>query len=69
MRIMELYRIENDYKNHKRRLQSIQQLSSKDKVAKVTSQQFYMANEHKKIKINSEIFHERQELSRREHSN
>jgi hypothetical protein len=69
MRIMELYRIEHDYKSHKRRLQSIQQLDSKERVTKATSQHFYLANEHKKIRINAEIFHERQELSRREKHN
>lgn len=69
MRIMELYRIENDFKNHKRRLQSIQQMDSKERVARITSQQFYMSNEHKKIKINSDIFKEKEEVSRRQHSN
>lgn len=66
---MELYRIESDYKNHKKRLDSIRKANSKEKIARITSQQFYLANEHKKLKINAEIFHEKEELSRRQHSN
>lgn len=43
MRIMELYRIESDYKNHKKRLESIQKENPKRKIDRITSQYFYMA--------------------------
>lgn len=65
---MELYRIESDYKNHKKRLESIRSLNSKDKIKRITSQHFNITAEHKKIKAQDHSFQEKAELSRREHS-
>ena len=59
MRIMQLYRIESDYKNHKQRLSNIKKLNSKDKINRITGQYFYMANELKKIKLNDHSFQEK----------
>lgn len=65
---MELYRIENDYKNHKKRLESIRNFDSKQKIRRITSQHFYQASELKRIKLQDHTFHQREEKTRREHS-
>lgn len=65
---MQLYRIENDYKNHKKRLESIRNFDTKQRIKRITSQHFYQANQLKKIKLQDQTFHEREEKTRREHS-
>jgi len=65
MRIMELYRIESDYQNHKKRLENIKKLNPQNKINRITSQYFNVTNEHKKIREVDHSFQMREESSRR----